>query len=322
MRSPLCDLVGIEVPIIQAGMSIFTCPALAAGVSEVGALGSIGAWNRRTDQLRRELAEIRDLTDRPFAVNHVVPDLDEEAFAATLEWRPTVVSFALDDAGEDLIDRVHDAGGLAMQQVTTVRQAEVAVEHGADIIVAQGGEAGGYGGTVSTLSLVPQVVDAVRPVPVVAAGGIADGRGIAAAVTLGAAGVNLGSRFLASVESPVGERWKQALVSRPSEDWIQATFVNAMNPNPGTVGYRTRLRLLRTDFVERWEEKVGEVEIDPGPVLAELSEAVAAGDKEALLVVGGQSAGLIRRVEPAGAIVLALVAETRKALADGAQFEL
>jgi NAD(P)H-dependent flavin oxidoreductase YrpB (nitropropane dioxygenase family) len=318
----LCDSVGIEVPIIQAGMSIFTSPALAAAVSGAGALGSLGAWNRPTEQLRRELAELHDLTERPFAVNHVVPDLNAEAFAATLERVPAVVSFALDDAGADLIQRVHDAGALAMQQVTTVRQAQVAVEHGADIIVAQGGEAGGYGGTVSTLSLIPQVVDAVRPVPVVAAGGIADGRGIAAAVALGAVGVNLGSRFLASVESPVGERWKKALVTHPSEEWIQARFINAMNANPGTLGYRTRLRLLRTDFVERWEARTNEVEIDPSPVLAELDEAVAAGDKEELLVVGGQSAGLIRRVEPAGAIVRALVAETREALAESAKFEL
>src|ERR687892_119635 len=173
------------------------------------------------------------------------------AFAATLARAPAVVSFALDDAGADLIERVHDAG-----------------------------------------------------------------------VTLGAAGVNLGSRFLASAESPVGERWKKALVTHPSQDWIQAGFINAMNPNPGTLGFRTRLRLLRTEFVERWEARTHEVEIDPAPVLAELNEAVAAGDKEALLVVGGQSAGLIRHVEPAGAIVRALVAETREALAEGAQFEL
>jgi enoyl-[acyl-carrier protein] reductase II len=322
VRSELCDVVGIEVPIIQAGMSIFTSPALAAAVSEAGALGSVGAWNRPTDQLRSELGELFDLTDRPFAVNHVVPDLNPEAFAATLERAPTVVSFALDQAGADLIKQVHDAGSVVMQQITTVNQAEIAAERGADIIVAQGGEAGGYAGTVSTLSLVPQVVDSVRPVPVVAAGGIADGRGVAAALTLGAAGVNIGSRFLASTESPVGERWKKALITHPSEDWIQAGFVNAMNPNPGTLGYRTRLRLLRTEFVDRWEARIEEVETDPAPVLAELSEAVAAGDRESLLVVGGQSAGLIRSVEPAGAIVRALVAETRAALAASREFEL
>ena len=322
MRSRLCDLVGIEFPVVQAGTSIFSSPALAAAVSDAGALGSLGAWNRPTDQLRRDLAELRRSTDRPFAVNHVVPDLNADAFEATLEYGPAVISFALDDAGADLIGRVHDAGSLAMQQVTTVQQAQLAAEHGADIIVAQGGEAGGYAGTVSTLSLVPQVVDAVGPLPVLAAGGIADGRGIAAAMVLGAAGVNLGSRFLASAESPVGERWKEALVAHPSEDWIQAAFINAMNPNPGTLGYGTRLRLLRTDFVQRWEERTSEVQHDRAPVLAELEEAAAAGDREALLVVGGQSAGLIKRVEPAAAIVRELVAETRDALANAARLQL
>jgi enoyl-[acyl-carrier protein] reductase II len=321
MRSPLCALVGIEVPIIQAGMSVFTSPELAAAVSNAGALGSLGAWNRPADQLRRDLAELRELTDAPFAVNHVVPALDDDAFAATLEHPPAIVSFALDDAG-DRMHEVHDAGSLVMQQVSTAEQAARAAEHGADVIVAQGGEAGGYGGLVSTLSLVPQVVDAVRPLPVVAAGGIADGRGIAAAVVLGAAGVNLGSRFLASAEAPVGDRWKKALVTRPSEEWVQAGFINALAPNPGTVGYRTRVRLLRTEFVDRWEERVDEVAADPSGVLAELAEADAAGDREALLVVGGQSAGLLDEVQPAAAIVRALVEEARAALSDVARFQL
>jgi nitronate monooxygenase/enoyl-[acyl-carrier protein] reductase II len=207
-----------------------------------------------------------------------------------------------------------------MQQINTVEQAQLAAEHGADIIVAQGSEAGGYGGAVSTMSLVPQVVDAVRPVPVVAAGGIADGRGIAAAILLGAAGVNLGSRFLASVESPVGERWKKALVTYPSEDWIQARFINAINPNPGTVGYRTRLRLLQTEYVQRWEERASELDADPTPALAELTDAIAAGEREALIVVGGQSAGLIADVKPAGEIVRELMAQAQAALTEGASF--
>ena len=133
----------------------------------------------------------------------MVPALDADAFAATLEAAPVVVSFALDDAG-DRMRQVHDAGGLVMQQINTVQQAEVAAEHGADILVAQGGEAGGYSGSVGTLSLIPQVVDAVAPVPVVAAGGIGDGRGIAAVMLLGAAGVNLGSRFLRRRSRPSG----------------------------------------------------------------------------------------------------------------------
>ena len=157
----------------------------------------------------------------------------------TLEFAPAVVSFALDDAGA-LIARVHDAGCRVMQQITTVQQAEDAAAHGADILVAQGGEAGGYGGVVATLALVPQVVDAVHPLPVVAAGGIADGRGLAAALVLGAAGVNLGTRFLASREAPVGDVWKKAIVASASEEWVQLDFLNVILPRPGTVGYGTR----------------------------------------------------------------------------------
>lgn len=321
MRSPLCDLIGIEVPIIQAGMSIFTSPELAAAVSNAGGLGSLGAWNRPPDHLGRDLAELQALTDAPFAVNHVVPDLNEAAFSATLEVAPAVVSFALDDAG-DRMRQVHDAGSLVMQQVSTVRQAEVAAEHGADIVVAQGGEAGGYSGGVGTLSLLPQVVDAVAPVPVVAAGGIADGRGMAAALLLGAAGVNLGSRFLASAESPIGERWRRSLVTRPSEEWVHAEFINALNPNPGTVGYGTRLRLLRTEFVERWAERSADIQADPSELLAEIAAADEAGDRELLLAVGGQSAGLIRQVEPAADIVRALTAQARATLGAASAIEL
>jgi nitronate monooxygenase/enoyl-[acyl-carrier protein] reductase II len=321
MRSSLCELVGIEVPVIQAGMSIFTSPELAAAVSNAGALGSLGAWNRPADGLQRGLDELRDLTDAPFAVNFVVPAVDDDGFEIALAASPVVMAFALDDAG-DRMARAHDAGSLVMQQVSTVEQAGRAVEHGADIIVAQGGESGGYGGSVSTLSLVPQVVDAVAPIPVVAAGGIADGRGIAAAMMLGAAGVNLGSRFLASAESPVGDRWRKELVTRPSEDWVQAEFINALNPNPGTVGYRTRLRLLRTDFVERWEGRSEEIRADRSAVIEEISTADAAGDREALLVVGGQSAGLIDEVRPAGEIVRTLVEEARAVLGAASTIEL
>jgi nitronate monooxygenase/enoyl-[acyl-carrier protein] reductase II len=316
LRTPLCDLVGIDVPVIQAGMSIYTSPELAAAVSNAGALGSLGAWQRPADQLRRELDELRAATERPFAVNHVVPDLVEDALAVTLEYAPAVVSFALDDAG-DLIRRVHDTGSLAMQQVTTVKQAEAAVEHGVDIVVAQGGEAGGYAGAIGTMSLVPQVVDAVRPVPVLAAGGIADGRGLAAALVLGASGANLGSRFLASDEAPVGERWKKALLSAPAEDWVQAEFMNVLRPNPGAVGYGTRVRLLRTEYVDRWESQLDALTADAAPALTELMDAVAAGDEEQLVVPGGQSAGLLDRLMPAREIVDTLVREAEAALRSG-----
>jgi enoyl-[acyl-carrier protein] reductase II len=123
-----------------------------------------------------------------------------------------------------------------------VRQAHDVAERGVDLIIAQGGEAGGYCGDVSTLALVPQVVDAVSPIPVVAAGGIFDGRGIAAALMLGAAGVNLGTRFIATKEAPVPEEWKQAIAQANSEDAIKVDVINDISPLPGTAGFGTALR--------------------------------------------------------------------------------
>ena len=314
LRTPLCELLGIRVPLIQAGMSVYTSPQLAAAVSTAGALGSLGAWRRPPDQLRSDLTELRAATDRPFAVNHVVPDLDADAFEITLDAQPALVSFALDDAGE-LMQRVHDVGSLVMQQVTTVPQAEAAAASGADVIVAQGHEAGGYGGTVTTLTLVPQVVDAVAPIPVVAAGGIADGRGLAAALMLGASGANLGTRFLASREAPVGEGWKRAIVDAASDGWSQLDFWNDVFPTPGEDGYGTHVRALRTGFTERWGERRDELRRDPAALLAELEAAEEAGNLDELVVVGGQSAGLIEEVLPVSVIVETIAAEAAALLA-------
>jgi enoyl-[acyl-carrier protein] reductase II len=151
LHTKLCDLLGIEAPIIQAGASIYTSAELAAAVSNAGGLGSLGVWQRSTSDLESSLRALRAATDRPFALNHVVPDLDQDAFEITLQARPAVVAFALDDAGA-LVELVHDAGSLAMQQICTVDQAERAAANGVDLIVAQGSEAGGYAGdSVSTL---------------------------------------------------------------------------------------------------------------------------------------------------------------------------
>src|SRR5262249_162939 len=158
---------------------------------------------------------VRQLTSRHFAVNHIPQTLDAEAIRDTLAARPAVISFALGDPG-DLVRQAHDVGSLVMVQVTTVAQAIQAAEQSAGVIIAQGGEAGGYCGEVSTMALVPQVVDAVSPIPVVAAGGIFDGRGIPAAVMLGAVGVNLGTRVIASPGAPVGDEWKQAIARAQS----------------------------------------------------------------------------------------------------------
>jgi nitronate monooxygenase/enoyl-[acyl-carrier protein] reductase II len=315
LRTHLCDLLGIELPIIQAGMTVHTSPALVAAVCNAGALGTLGAWQRPAEVLQRDLAAIRERTDRPFAVNHVVPALDEAGFAVTLEAGPAVISFALDDPGA-LVDRAHDAGCLVTHQVTTARQASSAADRGVDVIIAQGGEAGGFGGTVAGLVLIPAVVDAVSPVPVVAAGGIADGRGLAAALVLGAVGVSLGTRFLASAEAPISQGWKDAIVEAAAEEWIQVGFVNDLNPVPGVTGYGTRLRVRHTPFTDRWEQRREEIRRDRHPVVAEIVTATDNGTLHEHLVVAGQSAGLIADMPPVAEIVHRIVAEAVQALRD------
>ena len=202
LRTELCDVLGIDAPIIQAGMSVHTSPALVVAVSQAGGLGSLGAWGRSTEALRDGIRQIRDSSDAPFAVNHLPPDLDEESFAVTLGAAVPVISFATGNPG-DLVARAHDAGSLVTVQVTTVQQAEQAAGLGVDVVIAQGGEAGGYGGEIATTVLVPQVVRRVTPVPVVAAGGFVDGSGLVAALAFGACGVSIGTRFLATLESPI-----------------------------------------------------------------------------------------------------------------------
>jgi nitronate monooxygenase/enoyl-[acyl-carrier protein] reductase II len=254
LRTALCDVFGIDAPIVLAPMGSCTSAEFAAAVSNAGGLGSIGTLSRTTAAIKRDIDMVRKPTHRPFAVNHIPQTLDVDAFRHTLEARPSVISFALADPG-DLVRQAHDGGARVMIQVTTVAQAVQAAERGVDVINAHGGESGGYGGDVSTMALVPQVVDAVSPIPVVASGGIFDGRGVAAAFMLGAVGVNLGTRFIASTESPAAIRWKEEITAAASEDTMKADVFNDIRPLPGTAGYGTVLRSLRTAFLDEWSGK-------------------------------------------------------------------
>src|SRR5438552_14019094 len=164
LKTRLCDVLGIEVPIILAPMGSCTSAELAAAVSNAGGLGGIGSLFRSTAAIKRDIDTIKTLTNRHYAINHIPQSLDHEAFAYTLAARPAVISFALGDPG-DLVRQAHDVWSRVMVQITTVAQAIQASERGVDVIIAQGGEAGGYGGNISTMTLVPQVVDAVAPIP-------------------------------------------------------------------------------------------------------------------------------------------------------------
>lgn len=313
LHTPLCDLLGIEIPIIQAGMGMGSSAELAVAVSNAGGLGSLGCFRRPPDDLERQLSVIRERTDRPFAVNHLVTELDETAFVMTLAARPPVISFALGDPGE-LVRRAHDVGSLVVHQVTTVLQARQAVERGVDVIIAQGGEAGGYVGPVAALALIPQVVDAVRPLPVVAAGGIGDGRGLAAALMLGAVGVNVGTRFLASEEAQISPVWKQMIVDAASEDAVKVEVLNDIMPSPGAYGYGTVLRSLRTPFIDTWQGRHDEAKRDAERLRGEVLPAFKQMRVHELFPAAGQSAGLIRDILPAGEIVRRIATEARHAL--------
>lgn len=314
MRTRICDLLNIRYPIVQAGMGPFTSAELVAAVSAAGALGSLGTSNRPAANVREEIARIRERTDRPFAVNFLTTTLDEECFAATLAAKVPVISFALGDPGE-YVRRAHDAGARVIHQVHTVAQAQQTAERGVDVLIAQGGEAGGFGQFVATMPLVPQVVDAVRPLPVLAAGGIADGRGIAAALLLGAEGVNLGTRFLASVEAPVPEAWKRMIVTARSEDAVKVSFWNQIMPQPGRDGYGTIPRAIRTAFSERWMPREAEVVQHVDEIRAELGAALSQGRFDEYVPFAGETAGLIREVLPVAEIVRRLVEETATTLA-------
>ena len=315
LRTPFCELLDIEAPILQAAIWPATSPELVAAVSEAGAIGTIAGIFSTADSITEQIERVRAVTDRPFVVNHVVPTLDDDAFQATLEARPAAVSLALGDPG-GLVERAHAAGAKVIQQVHNVEQAREAAALGVDVVIAQGSEAGGQGmaGGPGLMALVPQVVDSVAPTPVLAAGGIADGRGLAAALVRGAAGANVGTRFLASEEASTHESWKRRIVEAESEQTVRFETWGAIMPPPPPGAYEVVPRVIRTEFVGEWESRAGDAAADAERLRGEIMDAVSGGRMHELVPFSGQSVGLIRDVRPAAKIVKSLVAEAERAL--------
>jgi enoyl-[acyl-carrier protein] reductase II len=320
LRTPVCDLLDIEVPIMQAAIWPATAPELVAAVSEAGGLGSIGAVFESAESVKRQIERVRDITARPFAVNHVVPLLDEAAFQATLEAEPAVVSFALGDPG-DLVERTHVAGAKVVHQIHTVGQARKAADLGVDVIIAQGSEAGGQGMAlgVGAMALLPQVADAVDPIPALAAGGVADGRGLAAALVLGAQGANVGTRFLASKEASAEEGWKRTILQSESEDAVRFDAWEGIFPPAGGGAYATVPRVLRTPFVTKWLGRTQEASRRGERLRDEVLSAIRERTTHELLPFSGQTAGMVHDILSAREIVERMVTEAELALvrADG-----
>jgi enoyl-[acyl-carrier protein] reductase II len=320
LHTKACEVFGVEVPIVQAGMGPFGSGAeLAAAVSNAGALGTIGLAGRAPQDIRNQLERVRELTDRPFAVNTVLHQFDEDSVALGLASDARVFSFATGDPGE-LVERAHLVGKLFMQQVHTVDQARRMAERGVDVIVAQGAEAGGFGGYVATIVLVPQVVAAVEPIPVLASGGISDGQRFAAALALGAHGANIGTRFLAAEEATVPDEWKQTILGARADDAVKVDLWWEMRPPP--VGeFDVIPRALRTPFIEQLLGRKDTAQEKREQLIAQIGAAMAEGRMYEVVPFAGQSAGAIEEILSAGEIVRRLVADAEHALSGAlAQF--
>jgi len=321
MKTVFCRKVGIELPIVQAPMGGASCPALAAAVSNAGGLGMLALSWHPDDALRAQIRQTRELTDKPFGVNLVIEWPQHDRLAACLEEGVRIVSFFWGDP-DPYVKQAHAAGALTISTVASAADAKAAVAAGVDIVVAQGWEAGGHvRGEVATLPLVRAVVEAVGDTPVLAAGGIADGHGLAAALALGASGAWIGTRFLASEEVAIHPEYQQRLLDADETSTVHTGLFDIGWPNAPH-------RVLRNSTVEAWEvagrparDRPGEGEvlargefgsmvryasITPGPQTT--------GDIEALSLWAGQSVGRVGKVQPAGEIVREIAQEARDVL--------
>ncbi len=324
LQTSLCDLLNIELPIIQAPIGGAATPALAAAVSNAGGLGMLPLTFDEPETVRDLIRQTRQLTARPFGANFILQWPQQERLQACLEEGVPVVSFFWGDPSP-YIAAVHAAGSLVMQTVGSAAEARRVRDAGVDILVAQGWEAGGHvWGQVATLPLVPRVVDAVAPAPVVAAGGIADGRGLAAVLALGAAGAWIGTRFLASHEADAHPVYKQKVLQAAETDTVYSRLFDGGWPD-------APLRTLRNSTVTNWEasgsppsgERPGEGEVvatwidDGSPILrysSVLPNSMKTGELEALALYAGQSAGMVTRLQSASEIVKELADEAIRSL--------
>lgn len=227
MQTRLTDLLAIRYPILLPGMSWISTPPLVAAVSQAGGLGILATGPLTAEQTRSAVAEIRARTDRPFGIGCtlMMPGARENAEVALAE-RVPVINFSL-GKGDWLVPRCHAYGGRVIATVTTVRHAQSAQRAGVDALLVTGHEAAAHGGAVTSLVLVPTIVDAVD-LPVIAAGGIADGRGLLAALALGASGVAMGSRLATTQESPLHEQVKEAVISRSAHDTVYSPHFDGL----------------------------------------------------------------------------------------------
>ncbi len=307
MENKICKLLGIKYPVIQGGMAWVATAELAAAVSNAGGLGLIAAGGAPADVVREQIKKARTLTDKPFGVNvMLMSPFADEVMQVVIEEKPAVVATGAGNPGK-YIDALKEAGIKILPVIASVAMAKKMEKSGADAIIAEGTEAGGHIGELTTMVLVPQVVDAVS-VPVIAAGGIADSRGTAAAFALGADGIQVGTRFICSTECIAHENYKNAVLKAKDRDAVvtgrsTGAPVRALK-NKLTREYE-RLEKANASFDEIEQLGVGG-----------LRRAFAEGDTDMGSLMAGQSAAMVSEILPCSEIIKDLLKDV-KSIADG-----
>ncbi|HTQ12333.1 MAG TPA: nitronate monooxygenase family protein [Rhizomicrobium sp.] len=313
LHTPLCDMLGIEYPIMLAGMGGVSYAELCAAVSNGGGFGTLGMAGRSQAEIREEIRKVRDLTDKPFGVDLLaaVPESLERTADAIIEGGAAAFISGLGVPPPHLVKKFHDAGLKVMNVNGTVKHARSAEAGGLDAVVAQGTEAGGHTGRVAGLALIPQIVDAVR-IPVIAAGSIVDGRGLAAALALGAQGVWMGTRFIASTEAHAGALYKQVILDAGDEDTV---VTRSYSGKP--------MRVFANEWTKDWDSRPQDIQKFPMQAMMSSQAGVMGGiggqieglSRERSAFAMGQGAGGVRAVKPAAEIVREIAGEAAAAIA-------
>jgi enoyl-[acyl-carrier protein] reductase II len=311
LHTKLCDLLGVEHPIMLAGMGGVSYAELVAAVSNAGGYGVLGMAGRSPDFIRDEMRKVKALTDKPFGVDLLAASPESLTDAVEIICQEGASSFVAGlGVPMPIMERLKKSGLKVMVVCGAVKHAVKAEQAGCDAVICQGGEGGGHTGLVGTLPLVAQAVEAVK-IPVVAAGGLYDGRGLAATLALGAVGVWMGTRFIASTEAHAGQMYRETIVEASDEDTIRT---RSYSGKP--------MRVKKNPYVEEWESRPGDIQPFPQQAMLSTRAGVMGGiggqieglDADRSCFAMGQSAGGVHDVLPAGEIVRRLMAEAEASI--------
>jgi nitronate monooxygenase len=315
IRTALTEVFGLEYPVVLAPMGQVAGGRLAAAVSNAGGLGMVGGAYGDPEWLHREMSLVQAESDHPWGVGLITWYVSPEVVDLALSYHPAAFLLSFGDV-RPYVDAIKSAGCTLLCQVQEVEAAREAVAAGADFIVAQSHEAGGHSAERATLPLVPAVVDAVAPVPVLAAGGIADGRGLVAALMLGAHGAMLGTRFSAASEALTHERAKARMISARAADTSRTRVFDIIR-GYGAWPVPYAARAVRNDFFARWHGREGELEVALQSEMSPYQQAVAEGAFETAMILAGEAVDFIDAVMPAADLVQRIGAAAEARLREG-----